>query len=168
MKLYTLKYFASILLFVSATLILISCDEKTEKNNQTNDSETIKDTIIVQDIEIVKDIVSEQVKLIDIPAIIKEETKRSEIDSVLITIDVFASNSAQNEQVNLLNKLFPGAVITTAEASEVFDSHNIVFNEKEYCAVVLYEQNDQEEFVIHSIFITEGLFSFDITEKIFS
>ena len=156
MKVNCLKYFALILLFVSATLTLISCDEETDKDIQTEDTETVIDNV------------SELTKLIDIPAIIKEETKRYEIDSVLIAIDVFASNSAQNEQVNLLNKLFPNAEITTAAASEVFDSHNIVYNEKEYCTIVVYEQNDKEEFVIHTIFTGEGLFSADILGKIFS
>ncbi len=156
MKVNSLKYLASILLFIAATLTLISCDEDTDKDTQTEDTVIVKDTA------------SELTKLIDIPAIIKEETKRYAIDSVLIAIDVFASNSAQNEQVNLLSKLFPKAEITTAVASEVFDSHNIVFEEKEYCAIVVYEQNDNEEFVIHSIFIAEELFSEDIIGKIFS
>ncbi len=156
MKTNALKYFASMLLFVSVSLAFTSCDETSDKGTKTNN------------IEIVEDTVPELVKLIDIPAIIKEETNRNTIDSVLIAVDVFASNSAQNEQVNLLNKLFPEAAITNAEASEVFDSHNIVYKGKEYCAVVVYEQNDQEEFVIHTIFIAEGLFSVDILGKIFS
>ena len=156
MKLNILKYLALILLFISATLTLISCEEDTNKDSQTEDT------------EITKIIASELVKLIDIPAIIKEETKRYEVDSLLIAIDVFASNSAQNEQVNLLNKLFLKAEITTAASSEMFDSHNIIFEGKEYCAFVVYEQNDNEEFVIHTIFIAEGLFSEDIIAKIFS
>lgn len=156
MKIKNLNLFTRLIFIVLVTVSLVSCDEDI-KNDDTENK-----------INNESDIELKQKSLIDIPLKIVEETDRNEIDPDFIGIDVFESNSAQNEQVNILKKMFPDAAITTSEASEVFDSHNIVYEKKEYCAIVVYEQNDNEEFVIHTIFIAKGLFSGDLLVKIFS
>ena len=152
-----MKSIFTVLIFAALFINISSCDE--EKNDDTVGNEIITDN---------SDNESVQKSLIEIPEKTDEETERYEIDPDFLRINVFDSNSAQNEQVNILKKMFPNAEITTSEASEVFDSHNIVYEEKEYCAIVVYEQNDNEEFVIHTIFIARGLFSGDLLVKIFS
>jgi hypothetical protein len=111
--------------------------------------------------------VKKEVKLIDIPAKINEETKRTLFSDGIIAIDVFDANITMNEGTNILSKMFPSSEIKNAETSEVFDSFNISKNDKKYCGIITYGQNENEEFVIKTIFIAEGFFSEKIINTIY-
>ncbi|MCF6184447.1 MAG: hypothetical protein L3J56_07455 [Bacteroidales bacterium] len=155
------------LLFVAVFFVfsLQSCDDESnsdsgkEKTNVT-DSMNIDDSG-TKDSDFTN-------KLIDIPLKLKDETKRYEIDDELIAVDVFNAGIAMNEGADVLKKMFPDAEITQAESTEVFDSFNIKMNGAKYCAIITYEQNNQEEFVIHTIFTAKGFFKEDLAVKIFS
>jgi len=150
-----MKQFIIFLTTLFFVFTLFSCDE-----NETNKTEN--NQLDKQEKQIV------EIKLIDIPTKTTEETKRYEIDAEVIAIDVFNANIAMNEGQGQLNKMFLHAKISPADATEVFDSFNIEIADKKYCAVITYEQNSNEEFVIHTIFIADNFFSGDILEKIFS
>ena len=156
MKRLNLKTCLSHILIMSLILFAVSCDEDNKDDN--SDNEIIEDS----------NKVTFEESLINIPTQIEEESDRYEIDKEMIGITVFESDSPQNEQTGMLKNLFPGGDFSNAEASEVFDSYNIEYNGKSYSAVFVYEQNDKEEFVIHTVFIHKRPFSEDILAKIFS
>ncbi len=153
------------LLFVALFFIfsLQSCDDKSNSGKEK--------TIVTDSLKIDKKGTNDsdlKNNLIDIPLKTKNEIKRYEIDSELIAADVFNAGIAMNEGSDVLKEMFPNAEITQAESTEVFDSFNIEVDGKKYCAIITYEQNNKEEFVIHTIFIAEGFFKEDILGKIFS
>jgi len=150
------------LLIISFAIIMLnffSCEE--EKN--TNNKEVVK-----IEHEETKNNETKEVALIDIPNKTNEETKRYILSEGILAVDVFNANIAMNEGQTILAKMFSNAKIAPADATETFDSFNIVANKDEFNAVITYEQNKNEEFVIHTVFISKGLFSFDILDKIFS
>ncbi len=156
-----MKNLSLILLSVFLIFAFQSCDDENSDNNKENN-------IVSKDSVKHENNAETQITLINIPVKISEESKRSEIDSELIAIDVFSANFAMNEGTKVLEKMFPESKITPAEASEVFDSFNIESKGKKYCGIITYEQNENEEFVIHTIFITEGFFNEAVLGKIFS
>jgi len=156
-----MKKLSLILLSVFLIFAFQSCDDKNSDNNKENN-------IVAKDSVNGENKTEIQVTLISIPVKISEESKRSEIDSDLIAIDVFSANFAMNEGTAVLEKMFPESKITPADATEVFDSFNIESKGEKYCGIITYEQNDNEEFVIHTIFIAEGFFNDALLGKIFS
>jgi len=151
-----MKKITIILTALFFSFLLYSCDEN-ETGNKTENNQSEK-----QEKQIA------EIKLIDIPTKTTEETKRYKIDSDVIAIDIFSANITMNEGQNLLKKMFPNAKTIPADATEVFDSFNIEIEGKKYCAVITYEQNTNEEFVIHTIFFANDFFSEKILGKIFS
>ena len=159
-----MKKLIFILSIVFFALLWQSCNEnKSDKNENPSVSENVKTKNIEN-----KAKSPEEKKLIDIPVKINEETKRLEIDSGLTAIDVFEAGIAMNKGKDILSKMFPNATITPAEATEVFDSFNIKTKGKKYCGIITYKQNDKEEFVIQTVYISQGFFNPEIAEKIFA
>ncbi|NPA67066.1 MAG: hypothetical protein GXO50_00490 [Chlorobi bacterium] len=151
MKLTTIIYAIIITAFT-----ISSCNTQ---NNNKNNIETTEKTNTEEHL---------QSKLLNIPLKTEEETKRFEINPDIIAIDVFGANIAMNEGTELLKKMFPEAKITPGTSSEVFDSFNIENNNNRYCGIITYKQNDKEEFVTKTIYISKGFFNEDIAEKILS
>ncbi len=155
-----MKKLSLILFSIIFAISFQSCNDK--------NSDKKEDNIVSKDSVKQKNNTKTQVTLINIPEKISEESKRYEIDTNLIAIDVFSANFAMNEGTSVLEKMFPESKITPADATEVFDSFNIESKGKKYCGIITYEQNDNEEFVIHTIFIAEGFFNDALLGKIFS
>jgi len=156
-----MKKLSLILFLIIFAISFQSCDNKNSDNNKENN-------IVAKDSVNGEDKTETQVILINIPVKISEESKRYKIDNNLIAIDIFNANFAMNKGTAVLEKMFPESKITPADASEVFDSFNIESNGEKYCGIITYEQNDNEEFVIHTIFITKGFFNETVLGKIFS
>ena len=150
-----------LIIITLVTVIFLSCNNENtvNKSDENNDSISKKETI--------EKVVKKEVKLINIPAKINEETKRTLFSDGIIAIDVFDANITMNEGTNILSKMFPTSEIKNAETSEVFDSFKVSKNDKNYCGIITYGQNENEEFVIKTIFIAEGFFSEKIINTIY-
>ena len=150
-------------LLITGLLFFMACNgTKTTDNttNQTNQTDVNANQAITPQVEVPA--------LFSAAASITEENEREMFDEELVQITVFESNVPMADNKKLVQKLFPNGKVTSAETSENIDAFNIIDAKKTYNVIVLYEQNDHEEYIIGFLMVSEGDFNIETVGKIFN
>jgi hypothetical protein len=161
----------AILIFIAIIFILPSCGNKQE-NKEVDTNDSIPEKIVsigtpdTQTETAVED--NEQDgNFLNLPKKLDEESNRYIDDKNMLYIDLLDAKVTRDKENDLLQKLFPDAIITLVSKDDAYDSFNIVYLEKPYNAIIMHEQ-ENKKMVLSFIVISKGEFKTETLELLFS